>query len=237
MFDKASLLRRYHYRLQRPQARQTLRTSSGEDSTLGSENLKTLLLMILRNATTDSPWPLSNNPRALYNDPSRADNNLAIPLWRRRCRPVRLRRRAISTGGGDGGSAPKFVFVDGGLTMYNNPAFHLFLMATLDEVPRLGWPATESDLLLVSVGTGVSPPRRGVTMLRAWRGHQPAVQRQFRSGCADACSPDGARPVVPGVWPVPTKCTDRSGAGGLDQGRTAAHQPPVQAVSPLSTLH
>ena len=40
-----------------------------------------------------------------------------------------------------------FVFVDGGVTMYNNPAFQLFLMATLDAY-RLGWPATESDLLL-----------------------------------------------------------------------------------------
>jgi uncharacterized protein len=42
------------------------------------------------------------------------------------------------------------------VTMYNNPAFQLFLMATLDEY-RLRWPATESDLLLVSVGTGTSP--------------------------------------------------------------------------------
>jgi uncharacterized protein len=49
-----------------------------------------------------------------------------------------------------------FVFVDGGMTMYNNPAFHLFPMATLDEY-RLAWAATESDLLLVSAGTGMSP--------------------------------------------------------------------------------
>jgi hypothetical protein len=40
--------------------------------------------------------------------------------------------------------------------MLNNPAFQLFLMATLDPY-RLGWPATESDLLLVSVGTGTCP--------------------------------------------------------------------------------
>jgi hypothetical protein len=49
-----------------------------------------------------------------------------------------------------------FVFVDGALTTYNNPAFQLFLMATLDAY-RLRWPATESDLLLVSVGTGTCP--------------------------------------------------------------------------------
>jgi len=57
---------------------------------------------------------------------------------------------------GDGSQMRDFVFVDGGLTMYNNPAFQLFLMATLD-VYGLGWTASEQDLLLVSVGTGTSP--------------------------------------------------------------------------------
>ena len=37
--------------------------------TLGSRALRTLLLIVMRNATTDSPWPLSNNPRAKFNAP------------------------------------------------------------------------------------------------------------------------------------------------------------------------
>ncbi len=40
--------------------------------------------------------------------------------------------------------------------MYNNPAFQLFLMSTLDAY-GLGWTAGEEDMLLVSVGTGTSP--------------------------------------------------------------------------------
>ena len=40
--------------------------------------------------------------------------------------------------------------------MYNNPAFQLFLQATLPQY-RLGWKTGESDLLVVSVGTGLSP--------------------------------------------------------------------------------
>jgi hypothetical protein len=40
--------------------------------------------------------------------------------------------------------------------MYNNPAFQLFLMATV-EAYNLGWPAGEKDLLLVSIGTGTDP--------------------------------------------------------------------------------
>jgi len=32
----------------------------------------------------------------------------------------------------------EFIFVDGGLTMYNNPAFQLFLLATV-EAYNLAW--------------------------------------------------------------------------------------------------
>ncbi len=57
----------------------------------------------------------------------------------------------------------QFVFVDGGVTMYNNPAFQLFLMATLDRYwhfapeGRQGWRTGVDRMLLVSVGTGTSP--------------------------------------------------------------------------------
>ena len=39
-----------------------LREVVGANTTFGSDKLKTLLLIVMRNATTDSPWPLSNNP-------------------------------------------------------------------------------------------------------------------------------------------------------------------------------
>jgi hypothetical protein len=154
MFDHASLRRRYHYRYGSKRLRELLQSTLGKDTTLGSEDLKTLLLIVVRNATTDSPWPLSNNPNALFNDPRRADNNLAIPLWQlvraSTAAPTYFPPEVVTLGG------RKFVFVDGALTMYNDPAFQLFLMATLDAY-RLRWSATESDLLLVSVGTGTSP--------------------------------------------------------------------------------
>lgn len=40
--------------------------------------------------------------------------------------------------------------------MYNNPAFHLFLMATIPSY-RVEWPTGEDRMLLVSVGTGHAP--------------------------------------------------------------------------------
>src|SRR5207247_461505 len=48
-----------------------------------------------------------------------------------------------------------FIFVDGGVTTYNNPAFQLFLMAT-SEPYHLLWPTSEEKMLLISVGTGAS---------------------------------------------------------------------------------
>jgi hypothetical protein len=154
MFDKAFLLHKFHYQYDTDRLKTMLRTVLGADTTLGSDRLRTLLVMIMRNATTDSPWPLSNNPRAHYNDPSRADCNLNLPLWQlvraSTAAPVYFPPERVQVG------EHHFVFVDGGVTMYNNPAFQLFLMATLPQY-RLGWPTGESELLVVSVGTGTCP--------------------------------------------------------------------------------
>lgn len=49
----------------------------------------------------------------------------------------------------------EFVFVDGGITTYNNPAFQAFLMATVEPY-NMNWAVGENNLLIVSVGTGTS---------------------------------------------------------------------------------
>jgi hypothetical protein len=48
-----------------------------------------------------------------------------------------------------------FVFVDGGVTPYNNPAFLLYRMAT-EPAYRLNWKKGEDSLLIVSIGTGAA---------------------------------------------------------------------------------
>src|SRR5262249_51646558 len=124
------------------------------DHRLGTRALKTYLMLVLRNATTDSPWPLSNNPAAKYNDHDRSDCNLKLPLWQlvraSTAAPTYFPPEVIRFG-----DAYDFVFVDGGVTMYNNPAFQLFLMATIKPY-RLQWPAGEKQMLVVSVGTGAA---------------------------------------------------------------------------------
>src|SRR3712207_5881937 len=68
MFDKANLLRRYYLnKFQSSKLTQKLKdviaSKTGEpEATLGSDALRTYLMLVLRNATTDSPWPISNNP-------------------------------------------------------------------------------------------------------------------------------------------------------------------------------
>jgi len=110
--------------------------------------------MVLRNASTDSPWPVSNNPGAKYNDAARADCNLNLPLWQliraSTAAPTYFPPEIVKVG------AREFIFVDGGVTMYNNPAFQAFLMATVEPF-NLKWPTGGDKLLVVSVGTGTSP--------------------------------------------------------------------------------
>jgi hypothetical protein len=152
MFHKARLWERFRTKFKDDKLSEMLRDLIGEDTTLGSEKLRTLLMMVLRNATTDSPWPLTNNPAAKYNDTARADCNLKLPLWQlvraSTAAPTYFPPELVHVG-------RDFIFVDGGVTMYNNPAFQLFLMAT-SEPYRLLWPTGEEKMLLVSVGTGAS---------------------------------------------------------------------------------
>jgi hypothetical protein len=154
MFDKAFLLKRLKNLYEDKKLSKKLRNVFGAKTTFGDEGLKTLLLIVTRNATTDSPWPLSNNPFAKYNQPERDDCNLKFPLWQlvraSTAAPVFFPPEKIKVG------RREFVFVDGGVTTYNNPAFIAFLMATVEPY-RFNWEAGEDKMLIVSVGTGSSP--------------------------------------------------------------------------------
>ncbi len=155
MFDKASIFKRYTMnKYEDEKLAGKLREVFGAGTTLGSSKLKTLLMMVMRNVSTDSPWTLSNNPKAKYNQPERIDCNLELPLWQlvraSTAAPVYFPPEVVEIG------SHRFVFVDGGITTYNNPSFQSFLMATTEPY-NLNWPAAEDKLLVVSVGTGTSP--------------------------------------------------------------------------------
>jgi hypothetical protein len=151
MFRRAPWFRQWYYRNLAEDLSAKLRDVFGAHTTFGDSALRTLLMLVMRNVTTDSPWPLSNNPDALFNGPEVDGCNLELPLWKlvraSAAAPIYFPPEDITVG------SQRFIFVDGAVTPYNNPAFLLFLMATLPQY-RLGWKVGEDELLVVSVGTG-----------------------------------------------------------------------------------
>jgi hypothetical protein len=158
IFDKAFILNRVRNFYKAEPVAEILKQRLGAGSTLEPAHLNSLLLVITQNITTDSPWPISSNPMSKYNDLDRPDCNLRMPLWQivraSTAAPVYFPPEVIQWDARDPEKA--FVFVDGGMTPYNNPAFVLYRMATSPEY-RLGWETGEDKLLVVSVGTGAAP--------------------------------------------------------------------------------
>ena len=169
MFDKASLLNRLHYAYNDEPLAQKLKQELDRTlgypvptgrrkpkATLGDDNLRTLLMMVMRNHATDSPWPISNNPFGKYNQTDRPDCNLRLPLWQlvraSTAAPTFFPPEIVILG--EGGDSPySFVFVDGGVTTYNNPAYLAYQMATAAPY-GVNWQTGVDNMLIVSVGTG-----------------------------------------------------------------------------------
>jgi hypothetical protein len=122
----------------------------GQAALLGSERLRKLLLIVMRNASTGSPWPVTNIPLAPYNNRALPDCNLNIPLWElirgSTAAPVYFQPESIEMG------ERTFLFVDGAMTPFNNPTLIAVLMATLPPY-GLAWPGGRDKLHVVSIGT------------------------------------------------------------------------------------
>lgn len=161
MFDKAALANRLKYNYNDEPLAKLLHQAFDEqlaekEATLGSEKLRCLLMMVMRNHTTDSPWPVWNNPFAKYNDRNRKDCNLKLPLWQlvraSTAAPTYFPPEVVSFAPGTP-EEYSFMFVDGGVTTYNNPAWLALQMATAKPY-AVNWQTGVDQLLLVSVGTG-----------------------------------------------------------------------------------
>lgn len=162
MFAQSALLERWKNKYTPANITAFFRKFFSEDgegrvpSTLGTKKLKTLILLVMRNASTGSAWPVTNNPEAMFNDPKLANCNLQVPLWQlvraSTAAPTFFPPEKITFG------EDPFWFLDGGITPYNNPALIAFLTATLPGY-RLNWKTGVDNLRIVSVGTGNSRVR------------------------------------------------------------------------------
>lgn len=123
-----------------------LKQAFGE-RTLGDPSLKTGLCLVLKRADTNSVWPLINHPDGKY-----YALNKDIKLWEAvrasTAAPTLFRPQLL-----DVGNLEQAAFIDGAVSMANNPAWQAFLVATLQGFP-FHWTTGERNLLLTSVGTG-----------------------------------------------------------------------------------
>jgi patatin-like phospholipase/acyl hydrolase len=126
----------------------------GADTTLASDKILTGLCIVAKRADTNSVWPLINHPDGKYFD-SVDGRNKDILLWKAvrasAAAPTYFLPQIIDVGGGLSEAA----FVDGGVSMANNPALQLLMVATMNGFP-FKWRWGADKLMIVSVGTGMS---------------------------------------------------------------------------------
>lgn len=123
------------------------------DITLGSDEIRTGLCIVAKRADTNSTWPIINHPKGKFFN-TQLGKNKNIPLWQAvrasSAAPTYFVPQMIDVGDGQ-----KAAFVDGGVSMANNPALTLLMVATLKGFP-FHWKMGADNLMLVSVGTGYS---------------------------------------------------------------------------------
>lgn len=151
--------------------------------TLGSEEIKTGLCIVAKRADTNSTWPLINHPQGKFFD-TPLGKNKNIPLWQAirasTAAPTYFAPQMIDVGDGQ-----KAAFVDGGVSMANNPALTLLMVATLMGFP-FGWEMGEDKLEIVSVGTGYSVFKKQTgeikeAWLKTWAKNVPDMLMQDAS--------------------------------------------------------
>jgi uncharacterized protein len=146
---------------------------------LGSDQLKTGLTIVAKRADTNSTWPMINHPGGKY-----FEYNKNIPLWQAirasSAAPTYFEPKLIDVGKGQ-----KAAFIDGGVSMANNPSLTLLMVATLQGFP-FRWKTGEDNLTMVSVGTGHTVFRRQTgditkAWLKTWAKNVPEMLMQDAS--------------------------------------------------------
>src|ERR1700687_1855178 len=151
IFTKVLLPVRFWHSYPAGPLEQHLKDVFGKDTTLGSGNLRTNIVIVSKNVTLGTTWFFTNNPNGKY-----FTNNRGLPLWQivraSSAAPTYFPPRTISVPN-DAGEPQEYEFIDGGVSSYNNPSMQVFLEAT-DPRYEFGWPTGTSKLLLISLGTG-----------------------------------------------------------------------------------
>lgn len=150
-----------------------LKAVLGEETTLGSEELQTGLLVVTKRMDTGSTWALGNNPKGAYYEAQPEDqwgSNKNYPLWRvvraSTAAPSFFKPEQIRISEAIGPEQVVGEFVDGGVSPFNNPTLQAFMYATLSGY-RVNWQAGADRMLVVSIGTGRGDPSKEPTWISA----------------------------------------------------------------------
>ncbi len=151
IFTKEFILTRLWHSYPSGPLEKHLKEVFGEDTTLGSNKLRTNVVIVTKNATLGSDWFFSNNRNNKF-----FKTNSTLPLWQvvraSTAAPTYFPPQTISVPDGTG-KTNDYEFIDGGVSSYNNPALQVFLEATVPDY-GFGWPMGADKLMLISLGTG-----------------------------------------------------------------------------------
>ena len=125
------------------------------DITIGSDKIKTGLCIATKRADTLSTCPILSNPNGKFFSYNKG-MLLRQVVRASAAAPSYFVPQKIDVGQGEIG-----VFIDGGVSLANNPALQLFMVATLKGFPYQ-WETGEDKLVLYSVGTGTFTKRYNI---------------------------------------------------------------------------
>jgi len=154
IFDKVFLAEQFWHMYPSGPIEKHLKEILGEATTLGDARLRTLVLLVAKNATLGNDWFFTNHPKNKF-----FASNAKVPLWdivrASSAAPTYFPPHAFAVP--DVTGVPHtYEFIDGGVSSYNNPSLQVFLEATVPEY-GIGWPMGTDNLLLISLGTGFCP--------------------------------------------------------------------------------
>ncbi|MFK8033781.1 MAG: patatin-like phospholipase family protein [Hyphomicrobiales bacterium] len=126
------------------------------DLTLGSSELQTYLAVVLKRMDTGQPWIVNNIPTAPYFETQKDGRllghrhyELARVLRATTAAPTLFEQHSLDiTHCGEEG-----VFVDGGMSPYNDPSLALLQLARLRAF-GLEWPVGTNNMFVLSIGAG-----------------------------------------------------------------------------------
>ncbi len=143
---KVRIFKRLSYKFRVNALEKELKNLFGE-MTMGSDQLKTGFCVITKRVDTKNTWSIFNHPNGKYFKYTK--NYLVRQVIRAStAAPTYFKPEIIDIGNGEKGA-----FVDGGVSMHNNPALQFFLLTTLKSY-GFNWKKGADNLMIVSIGTG-----------------------------------------------------------------------------------